>query len=79
MIGRNVILAFLLRKKRLEIICCSQFSIKVLNNLGRVLPLLGRPYYPFFFPDEKATLYNILLLLGALLQVGALGSGLNDL
>ena len=69
---------FLLYEKLLEIICCFQFSIKGINNLGRVLYLLGG-HYSFFFPGEKATLYNILVLLGALLQVGALSGGLNGL
>ena len=59
----------------------------IFNNLGGVLHFLGGPYHSFyflfllfhFFSNEKVILYNILLLLGALLQVGALGGGLNGL
>ena len=36
-------------------------------------------FFIFLLLDEKVILYNILLLLGALLQVGALGGGLNGL
>ena len=64
MIGLNVILAFLFCEKQLEIIRCSQFLIKGLNNLGRVLHLLGRPFFFFF--------NNILVLLGAPLTSGGL-------
>ena len=50
----------------------------IFNNLGRVLHFLDEHYH-FFFPDNKVILYNILLLLEALLQVGALGGSLNGL
>ena len=50
----------------------------IFNNLDGVLHFLDGPYH-FFFQDDKVILYNILLLLGALLQVGALGSSLNGL
>ena len=49
---------FLLYEKLLEIICCFQFSIKGINNLGGVLYLLGGPY-SFFFSRVRKRHYII--------------------
>ena len=69
MIGLNVILAFLLCEKWLKIICCSQFSIKSLNNLGRVLHLLDG-LYPFFRWESNIIWY--ISTIGAPLISGGL-------
>ena len=56
---------------------CPALTIIKFGGVKGIMALLF--FFFFSFMDEKVTLYNILVPLEIVLQVGSLGDGLNSL